>query len=75
MYNWVTNTIKLQRAVAKVGNEDEQVLIAEYVRIGGLLKGITDKVGELKKDAIDIAIESAVEPIVTPKKRGRPKKS
>lgn len=84
-YNWAVNKIKLQRAIAKVGELDEEAVKKEYILIGGLLErgyeteAVTTEPTHLEvpEEIEQVAEEVAKEvaPKVKINKRGRPSKN
>ncbi len=50
-YKWANNQLKLNRALAEVGGDNENKLKAEYVRIGGKLNMDEIKPEEVKVEA------------------------
>lgn len=77
-YEWALNNLKLVRAIGVVGEANEELLKAEYIKIGGLInpetvtktKPVDEEVAEII-GTIDDAGESAV---VSVKKRVRKSK-
>ncbi len=51
-YKWANNPLKLNRAIAEVGSEDENKLKAEYVRIGGKLNKMEEIKEEVKVEEV-----------------------
>lgn len=58
-YDWAVNPVKLNRAKADVGNEDEAAVKARYIAIGGLVRGGSDDNDEEETET------------ETPKKKGK----
>ena len=43
-YQWAANLQKLQRAIGTVGDELEEKIKEEYIKIGGLLNPMPDEI-------------------------------
>lgn len=50
MYKWAVNSLKLERAIKKVGKDDEDLIKEQYILLGGKVLDIPKRPGRPFKD-------------------------